>query len=99
MLAVSTTDMLMCCLTLCYNCPVPCRVCRHTLHTTLQPDSLATLLSALRSLGCELGPALLGAASDVCVANMGSFSLDRLVELLQVGGWLVGGGVRVRVVW
>lgn len=50
----------------------------------LQPDSLAALLSALRSLGCVLSPGLLGAASDVAVATMGSFSVASLVELLQV---------------
>jgi hypothetical protein len=50
----------------------------------MQPDDLATLLSALRSLGAALTPGLLAAAADVAVANMGSFSLPRLVELLQV---------------
>jgi hypothetical protein len=50
----------------------------------MQPDDLATLLSALRSLGAALTPGLMAAAADVAVANMGSFSLPRLVELLQV---------------
>lgn len=54
-------------------------VCLHP-----QPDGLAMLLSALRSLGCDLSVGLLGAASDVAVATMGSFSVASLVELLQV---------------
>jgi hypothetical protein len=59
-------------------------LCCAVLCFLLQPDGLATLLSALRSLGCCLPPGLLSAASDVAVANMGSFTVPKLVELLQV---------------
>jgi hypothetical protein len=52
---------------------------------SLQPDALSTLLLALRALGAQLGGSLLSATAEVAVANMGSFSMASLVELLQVG--------------
>lgn len=63
----------------------------HTHPSLPQPDGLSTLLSSLRSLGCVLTPGLLGAASDVAVANMGSFSVASTIELLQVGGAAAAG--------
>lgn len=51
---------------------------------TLQPDSLAMMLAALQSLGCQPSAGLLSAAADVAVANMATFGVPALVDLLQV---------------
>lgn len=51
---------------------------------TLQPGSLATLLAALQTLGCQLSAGLLTAAAEAAVAKIGTFAVGPLVDLLQV---------------
>jgi hypothetical protein len=64
--------------------PCPTQHTRPSHATHAQPDDLSMLLSALTALGCGLTPGLLGAAADVALANMGSFSVARVVDLMQV---------------
>jgi hypothetical protein len=61
---------------------------------TYPPDSMAQLLSALRSFGCALaGGPLLRAAAERALAGVGGFSSRALADLLEVFAacrWVLG---------